>query len=88
MDVEALFRKPAFAQLEPKQVQVLKHFAQEIPGKSPTEVARMYVQVNQKLAEVKPLTSSERNAIVDAVRESLPPSDRQKLNSFMKILAR
>jgi len=88
MDVDALFRKPAFTQLEPKQVQVLRQFAQEIPGKSATEVARMYVQLNQKLAEVKPITSTERNAIVEAVREAMPPKDRHKLNSFMKILAR
>ena len=88
MDIETLFRHRAFAQLDASQVQLLKQFARDIQGKPAPEVARLYMQVNQKITQIKPISSAQRSAIIDAVRSFLPASEQQKLNGFIKMMGR
>ena len=88
MDIETLFRHKAFAQLEASQVQLLKQFARDIQGKPAPEVARLYMQVNQKITQIKPISPAQRSAIIDAVRSFLPASEQQKLNGFIKMMGR
>ncbi|MCL2400590.1 MAG: hypothetical protein FWC91_12705 [Defluviitaleaceae bacterium] len=88
MDIEALFRKPAFTQLDPAQVQLLKQFARDMQGKSTADIARLYMQVNQKITQIKPISSSQRNAIIETIRNALPEQDRQKVNGFIKMISR
>lgn len=88
MDIEALFRKPAFTQLEPEQIQLLKQFARDMQGKNTADIARLYMQVNQKINQVKPITQAQRSAIIDTIRNALPEQDRQKVNGFIKMISR
>ena len=88
MDIEALFKQKAFEQLETGQMQLIRQFAQDIKGKGATEVARMYMTLNSRISQIKPISTAQRNAIVDAVRNFLPEGDRQKLNSFLRMLGR
>ena len=88
MDIESLFKHRAFSQLKPEQMQLFRQFARDIQGKGATEVARLYMQLNQKVSAINPLTPAQRNAIIDAIRGFLPESDRSKLNAFIKMLGR
>jgi len=88
MDIDRLFNHQAFSQLEPRQMQLIRQFAKDITGKGATEVARLYMQLNQKVNQIKPLSSDQRNAIIDAIRGFLPEKDRSKLNAFIKMLGR
>ena len=88
MDIERLFNHQAFSQLDSKQLQLIRQFANDIKGKGATEVARLYMQLNQKVNQIKPLSSDQRNAIVDAIRNFLPEGDRSKLNAFVKMIGR
>ena len=85
MDIDALFRHNAFTSLEPKQLQLLRQFASDVQGRGTTEIARLYRQLNQRMAQIKPITSAQRSAIVDAIRGFLPEKDRQKLNGIIKM---
>ena len=88
MDIEALFKHKAFSQLEPTQLSLFRQFAKDIQGKGATEIARLYMQLNQKVSQIKPISQAQRNAIVDAIRSFLPEGDRQKLNGFLRLLGR
>ena len=88
MDIESLFKHEAFKQLEPSQMQLLRQFARDIQGKGATEVARLYMALNQQVSRIKPISSAQRSAIAEAIRGFLPEKDRQKLNSFMRMLGR
>ena len=88
MDMETLFKHRAFAQLEQKQLQLLRQFARDIQGKGAAEIAKLYMQLNQRLAQIKPITAAQRGAIIEAIRGFLPEADKQKLNAFVKMLGR
>ena len=88
MDVESLFKHRAFNGLEPAQMKLLRQFAQDIKGKGAMEVSRLYMQLNSRLSQIKPISPTQRSAIVDALRNFLPESNRQKLDSFIKMLGR
>ena len=88
MDIDALFRHKAFSQLENGQLQLLRQFARDIQGKGTAEIARLYMQLNQRLTQIKPITAAQRSAIIDAIRNFLPEPDLQRLNSFIKMLGR
>jgi len=88
MDIERLFSHHAFAKLDPRQLLLIKQFAKDIQGKGATEVARLYMQLNQKVNQINPLSSDQRNAIIEAIRGFLPEGDKHKLNAFIKMLGR
>jgi len=88
MDIDALFRQPAFNGLLPEQLQLFRQFARDIHGKGVAEVARMYKQLNAQVSAIKPLSAAQRNGIVEAVRNFLPASERQKLSGLMKLVMR
>lgn len=88
MDIEALFRHPAFSEMIPGQMQLFRQFARDVQGKSSTEVARLYMQLNQQLSKIAPLTASQRKGIIDAVQSFLPASERSKITSFLSVLSR
>ena len=88
MDIESLFKHKAFSQLEPSQMQLLRQFAKDIRGKGTTEVARLYMILNQQVSKIKPISTAQRNAIIEAIRGFLPEKDRHKLNGFMRMLGR
>ena len=88
MDTESLFRNKVFQQLEPTQLQLFRQFANDIKGKGNTEIARLYMQLNQRVNQIKPITQAQKSAIIEAIRNFLPEADRQKFLGFMKILGR
>ena len=88
MDIERLFSQPAFAQLLPEQMQLLRQFAQNIQGRGAAEVARMYMNLINQLNKIKPIPTTQKNAMIDALRGFLPDGDQKKLNRFIKMLGR
>ena len=88
MNIEALFKHNAFSQLMPEQLQLLKQFAKDIQGRGTADIARMYMQLNQRISQIKPITTAQRNAIIEAIRGFVPEGDKQKLNGFLKMLGR
>ena len=88
MDLERLFKHQAFSQLLPEQMQLLKQFAGNIQGKGSAEIARLYMQLSSQINKIRPISATQRNAIVEAIRNFLPEKDRQKLNGFIKMLGR
>ena len=84
MDIESLFKHKAFTSLDPSQLLHIRQFAKDIQGKGATEVARLYMQLNQKIS----VTMQQRNDIIDAIRNFLPEKDRQKLNGFIRMMGR
>ena len=85
MDIEGLFRHKAFTQLAPDQLQMIKQFARDIQGKGTVEISRLYMQLNQRLNQVNPISAAQRSAIIEAIRDFLPEKDKHKVNGFVKM---
>ena len=88
MDLESLFRHPAFNGLLPGQMQLFRQFASDIQGKTGTEIAKLYMQLNQKISQIAPLSQAQRSAIIQAVQGFLPEGDRAKLTGFLRMMGR
>jgi len=83
MDV---FRDPAFAALDPRQIQMLRLFMSDVRGKSVPEALRMYKQLNQQIMQIKAISPAERKAIEEALLQSLPEADRQKVAMVKRMM--
>ena len=88
MDIEALFKHKAFSKLSAEQMRLFRQFAKDIPGKSTMEISRLYMQLNQKVSQVNPLSAEQRKDIIEAVKSFIPEGDRYKLSGFLKMLGR
>ncbi len=84
--LDALFSKPAFASLNERQIEMLRQFAKEIDGKNPVEIAAKYFRFNRQLTKEQPLTPAQREAVSEAIKDSLPPEDRQRYEKILKLI--
>ena len=85
-DIERLFAQPAFTQLDPRQVALFRQFAKDIDGKGGPEILKLYRQLNNDVARIKPLTEAQRTAITAALRDFVPEADRKRLDGILKML--
>lgn len=83
MDV---FKDPAFAALDARQIHLIRAFMSDVRGKSAPEALKMYKQLNRQVNQIKPVSPAERKAIEDALLRSLPESDRQKVSKMRMML--
>lgn len=86
VDINALFEKEAFKNIDAEQLQAFKAFASEIEGKSTPEIVALFVQNMQKFSGGQPITNVEREAIIRAIAECLPDADRKKLGNVLKMM--
>ena len=85
IDTDRLFAQPAFRQLDPAQVALLRRFAQDINGKSTPEMLRQFWQLNREMARIKPISDAQWNEIAVAVRNFLPDAERKKMDALLKM---
>ena len=85
-DLDDLFKKEAFRNLEPEKLDIFREFAMQLEGKSGSEIMSLYMRYNKDLSRGKPLTRDEKLAIIEAIGESLPKSDQSKFKSIVKML--
>ncbi len=84
--LNALFAKPAFAPMGERRLELFRQFTNDIQDKSPVAIVTRYMRLNSQLSKEKPLTKSEREAISEAIKESLSEEDRRKFNTVLKML--
>ena len=88
IDMDALFKKEAFASLGAERLRLFRQFTKDIDGKSIPEIAILYAKLNQVIAKEKPLTQAERDAVIKAITESLPDTERPKFAQALRILTK
>ena len=86
LDLDKLFEHKAFASLEPAQTELFREFAHAINGKGPMEIMRLYMQMSQSVNRIRPLRPAERNAIAAAISEALPPAEKARMESLLKLM--
>lgn len=86
VNLDSLFQKEAFRKIDPERKQLFREFASQLDGKNPTEIIGLYMQYSQRMPADNPLGKAEQDAIVEAIFESLPDSDRQKLSGVLKMM--
>ena len=86
VDLDVLFQKEAFQNLDPEKLDVFKRFAVQLDGKSGPEIMTLYVKFNKELSKGRPLTRGEKSAVIEAIGESLPKSDQPKFRNIVKML--
>ncbi len=84
--LDSLFSKPAFTALGSERSDLFRRFAEDIDGKNPAEIAVRYVKLNTQLPKGQRLTKEEREAVSNAIKESLSDEDRRKFNMVLKLI--
>ena len=86
IDLDALFKKEAFRNLEPEKVEIFRKFSTQLDGKSGPEIMTLYMKFSKELAGGRPLTRGEKTAVIEAIGESLPKADQSKFRNIVKML--
>jgi len=86
VDLEAMFKKEAFRNLEPEKVEVFRKFATQLDGKSGPEILSLYMKFSKELSRGRPMTRDEKTAIIEAIGESLPRAEQPKFRNIVKML--
>jgi len=86
VDLDELFKKEAFRSLEPEKLDVFREFASQLDGKSGPEIMTLYMKFSKELSRGRPLTRSEKTAVIEAIGESLPKVDQSKFRNIVKML--
>ena len=86
VDLDSLFEKEAFKNLEPEKIKVFREFASHLDGKSGPEIMALYMRYSKELSRGRPLTRSEKSAVIEAIGESLPKTDQSKFRGIVKML--
>jgi hypothetical protein len=86
VDLDTLFEKEAFRNLEPEKVEVFRKFAGQLDGKSGSELMGLYMRFSKELSKGKPLTRVEKAAVIEAIGDSLPKADQVKFKNIVKML--
>ena len=85
-DLDGLFEKEAFRNLEPEKLDIFREFAMQLDGKSGSEIMSLYMRYSKELSQGRPLTRSEKSAVIEAIGESLPKSDQVKFRNIIRML--
>ncbi|MDR2648379.1 MAG: hypothetical protein LBB94_01475 [Clostridiales bacterium] len=85
-DLNELFKKEAFKNLEPDKLEVFRKFATQLDGKSGPEIMSLYMKFSKELSRGRPLTHGEKLAVIEAIGESLPQTDQAKFKNITKML--
>ena len=86
VELDTLFKKEAFRNLEPEKLDVFRKFASQLDGKSGPEIMALYMRYSKDLARGRPMTRSEKTAVIEAIGESLPKTDQVKFRNIVKML--
>ena len=85
-DLDDLLEKEAFRNLEPEKLKVFREFAMQLDGKSGQEIMSLYMRYSKELSQGRPLTRSEKSAVIEAIGESLPKPDQVKFRNIIRML--
>lgn len=85
MDIDEILKKDAFSALDPAQVAALKSALEKVRGKSAMEAAPVIMAHAGALERGRPISREQRAAMVSAMLESMPETERNKFRAIMKM---
>ena len=86
VNLDQLFAKDVFAGMDLERKSLFRQFAADIDGKSTMEAIGLFTKLLQSLPKSQPLSPPERAAIAAAIEEQLPPEEKRKFQSMVKML--
>ena len=86
VNLDDMFKKEGFRNLEPEKLAVFRELAMQLDGKSGPEILSLYMRYNKELSRGRPLARNEKAAVIEAIGESLPKSDQSKFRNIVKML--
>lgn len=84
--IDELFQNKAFQCLDPEKLQIMKTIAEKAKGKSAMEVITLFNQYGSALTKGKPLTSQEKSAMIEVMKQSMTPPEKKKLEEVLAVL--
>jgi len=86
MDVDAILGNPAFRTLEPERAAWLRGLMLRLDGRGTAEAMVVIAEAMKKMPKGRALDRVEQNAMMEAVLEGLPPADRNRFKTILKML--
>ena len=85
MDIDNLFKKEAFATIEPERLEAVKSLLQEAKGKSQSEVMIILMKYAKVLKSGKQITKEEKKEITTAITESLSEEEKEQFKGVLAV---
>jgi hypothetical protein len=85
-DIEELLSQSAFDGMEPERLELFRDFAYDIEGKSAPEIISIFMRFHKEFSKGRPITRTEKQAMVQAIGASIPPQDQGKFKTILKVV--
>ncbi len=86
MNLEVL-NKPAFKNLSPGKLEIIKQLMQKIEGKTGTEAVIAVVSHLSTIPKTETFSKEEQKVIIECILEDLPKNERAKILNIIKIVS-
>ena len=86
VDVEYLFDAEVFRRMQPEKRDVFYRFASRLDGISTAQIVPMFLQFKREINRYGPLSDFEKDAVIDAIGDSLDDADQSKYWSVIRML--
>lgn len=86
-NLDELFQKEAFKNMDPQKIEMAKNMAQQMQGKSEMEALQLMMQMAQQMnPSGKRMSQTERAGMIEAMRSILPEQQQQKFDALIKMM--
>ena len=84
--MEGMFQKAAFQSLGKEKLALLEEMVAAGKGKTPMELMDLMVKYGNRLTGGRPLSPLEKDALIEAMRESAAPEERKRIDEVVNML--
>lgn len=81
-----IFQSEVFKGMDKHKLDLLKSLQEKSKGKSTTEIMELYIKYQAEFSKGKPLTTQEKDAIIEVVKSNMTNEEKEKLSKLILTL--
>ena len=85
IDYDSVLSNPAFSDLEPERVEMIKELLKRLEGKNTFEAMGIITEFSRNIPKGREFGKEERVLMITAVLESMPPDERSRYSAILKM---
>lgn len=83
---ENLLKKPVFDSLPPERREMLSELMKRLDGRSTAEAVGIMADFVRNMPKGGELPSAQQNAMIEAVLETMPENERNRIKGIIKMM--
>ncbi len=86
MNIDELFMKPAFQNIEPERLELFREYLTRLEGQNVMASLPILSEFSKKMSDGRPLSRAEQEAILTALIENMSPSEKRQAEMIFSVL--